>query len=148
MNVWLDDIIISSCLLVEYAGFIHAHLEGNHPDYLKLAPFKLMIEDIRVWGRSRACHTLHLGGGRGAKEDSLFYFKAGMSKRRHAFCVSKWIVDPSRYEELVSERHEYARVNHLRFEPGEYFPAYRAPFGTFDASSVAASEQERVLVEA
>jgi hypothetical protein len=143
VHVWSGNLIISSAIFIEYDGILHAHLEGNHPEYLKQGPFKLMVDELRLWGRQRGDRGLHLGGGRGGQEDSLFLFKAGLSKKRHPFFVARWIVDPSRYEWLVQERRREADASDLALDTGSYFPAYRAPLAC--APPPAASEPETVL---
>jgi hypothetical protein len=66
--------------------------------------------------------VLHLGGGRGGAEDSLFRFKAGFSDRRHAFATWRWVVRPEAYERLCAARRAAGGPE----PPAGFFPAYRA----------------------
>ena len=68
---------------------------------------------------------MHLGGGVGAAEDSLFNFKAGFSQKRHAFSCWKWVVNEGAYDEIASSVREHQRLAGLRPSASNYFPAYR-----------------------
>lgn len=69
---------------------------------------------------------LHLGGGVGAKTDSLFYFKSGFSDRRHEASVWRWVVLPGIYKELCDRRMHWYRKNDANAASAGYFPAYRS----------------------
>ena len=106
-------------LLTEVEGIVQFHLAGSAGEYLKLAPSKLMFESAIAWAKAAGNRVLHLGGGVGARPDSLFQFKAGFSGLRSRFQTWRIVCDDSRYSELV-------RAVHPSGQAGEdYFPAYR-----------------------
>ena len=118
------DTVAAACLFTELDGNVQAHLAGTNEDLRHLSPLKVLLDDARSWARDRGDHVLHLGGGRGGQEDSLFAFKARFSRRRHAFHTGRWILEPRLYRELVAAR---GRALGSCDPKGErFFPAYRA----------------------
>jgi pyridoxal phosphate-dependent aminotransferase EpsN len=106
-------------------GIVQYHLGGTRDEFLKLSPMTLIFDTVRLWANEIGAREFHLGGGVGAKEDTLFRYKAGFSERRHNFATWRWIVAPEVYSELCERR---ARMNVLQgLEPAsaDYFPAYR-----------------------
>lgn len=108
-------------------GIIQYHLGGTASDSLKDAPMKLLFDEVRLWGTTRGAWVFHLGGGVGAKEDSLFSFKAGFSERRHTFAVWRWVRDRELYESLVARRRGWTTEQGMDDAAGDFFPAHRAP---------------------
>ena len=119
--------VAAAVLVSEYRGIVQYLFGGVENEFYTISPLKLLLEDVRKWGSSRGNSVLHLGGGRGGHEDSLFYFKAGFSPRRHPFYTGRWILDPDRYRWLSEERTKQARVLAKNLDLN-FFPAYRAPF--------------------
>ena len=108
-------------------GVIQYHLGGTHSDFFRMAPTKLLFDTVRCWGSECGLKVLHLGGGLGGTEDSLYRFKEGFSKRTHDFQLWNWVLDQKKYGEL-----EMLRRKQLQGEGGlsideNYFPSYRAP---------------------
>ncbi len=108
-------------------GIVQYHLSGASEEYAKLAPTKLLIDEVRRWAAGRRATVFHLGGGVGSRQDSLFAFKAGFSKRRHTFSVWTWVRDPEAYEQLVAARSRFLAGRGERAVSSTYFPAYRSP---------------------
>ncbi|MGQ9708508.1 MAG: GNAT family N-acetyltransferase [bacterium] len=106
---------------------IQAHLSATHPAWRELGPSKLMHDEERIWGNTQGASVFHLGGGRGAREDTLFLFKAGFSDRRHEFRVWRWVVEPGVYERLCRAKEEWNRHQGLISTEPDFFPAYRSP---------------------
>jgi len=79
---------------------------------------KLIIDAMRKMGTERMCKYLHLGGGVGNKEDSLFKFKAGFSDSWHSFKIWKYIVNHEIYQLL--DKKQKTQLNN------EFFPEYRS----------------------
>ena len=123
--VRVNDTVAAAGLFTEFQGIVQAHLIASDEIYRPLSPAKLLLDDARRWARQRGNSTLHLGGGRGASEDSLLRFKSEFSPRRHVFHTGRWILDGSRYRELCAAH--LARVSDPRALDQEFFPAYRAP---------------------
>jgi hypothetical protein len=108
-------------------GIVQYHLSGVRSEYQKLAPTKLLIDEVRRWANEHEAIVFHLGGGLGSQEDSLFQFKAGFTDRRHEFCVWRWVVEPEVYGNLCSAKEEWNRRSGLVSAGPDYFPAYRSP---------------------
>ena len=99
-------------------GVIQYHLGATASDYLRIAPIKLLFDEVRKWGNRNGARIFHLGGGVGSEEDSLLQFKLGFSRTTHRFRVWQWIVMPETYRELTES---------TGVQSESYFPAYRAP---------------------
>ena len=83
---------------------------------------ELVLDFARNWAKDRGNDVLHLGGGVGSRNDSLFEFKAGFSKTRHDFVTWHLVFMPDVYDDLEKKRDSI-------LGPAEdvgYFPAYRA----------------------
>ncbi len=71
----------------EYAQY---HLGAVAESHAKCSPLKQVIDVARREFVARNCSVLHLGGGLGGDEDSLFHFKSGFSKLRRPFHTWYW----------------------------------------------------------
>jgi hypothetical protein len=110
-----DGGVAAAGLFTGTRGIAQFHLSGTAERYRKQAPSKLMLEEAIFWARAAGNHTLHLGGGLGAKQDSLFEFKAGFSPLRARF--ETW--------RIVCDRARYAALAPAEAAAADYFPAYR-----------------------
>ena len=119
--------VVAAGIFTEYHGIVQAHLVGTDDAYRRLSPLKVLLDDARRWARRRGNRVLHLGGGRGGREDSLFAFKARFSDRRHDFHTGRWILDRAAYDELVVNRTRDNGGRHGVAPDPSWFPAYRAP---------------------
>lgn len=115
------DVVVAAGLFTEYDGLVQAHLVGTDERARALSPLKVLLDDARRWARSRGGTALHLGGGHGGREDTLFGFKKRFSARRHAFHTGRWVLDPRAYREASDAHSAIAGLS-----PNGYFPAYRA----------------------
>jgi hypothetical protein len=71
-----------------------------------------------LWGNSNGYKSLHLGGGVGSKEDSLYKFKSAFNRNEtNRFCIGKKIFNEDDYLKLVSLRGADSN--------GSFFPQYR-----------------------
>ena len=111
-----DGSVAAGGLFTEVQGTVQYHLGGTAGSYCKQAPSKLMMESAILWSKASGNRILHLGGGLGARPDSLFQFKAGFSRLRSRFETWRIVCDAGRYNEI-------ARA--LESPAGDYFPAYR-----------------------
>lgn len=111
-------------LFVETGPFVQYHLSGTDEAFRKERPTKLMLHFVRGWAKERGARWLHLGGGVGGMEDSLFKFKAGFSKERTPFYTLRMMTDPERY-------HALSKAKHPELDPtttlAGFFPLYRRP---------------------
>ncbi|MEZ0231144.1 MAG: hypothetical protein ACAI25_21185, partial [Planctomycetota bacterium] len=91
--------------------------------FLRVAPSKLVLSCARDWVKEAGCRVLNLGGGLGARRDSLFHYKMGFSRVTAEFATFRMVLDEVRYAALV----EAALGGSLPRETDqEFFPAYRA----------------------
>lgn len=104
-------------------GIIHYLLAGTDARYRKLAPMKLLLDTVRMWGNRLGAHTLHLGGGVGARRDGLYEFKMGFGGREHSYKAWRHVVNREIYRELCAQAHDIASCE----IDGAFFPAYRHP---------------------
>jgi hypothetical protein len=120
-----DGAICSAALFILTNEIMQYHLSGSDPAYAAYSPSKVVIDEARLWGTSSGARYLHLGGGVGSRQDTLFQFKAGFSSTRHKFAVWKCVVFPGLYTELVQARIRWATELGLDVSHS-YFPQYRA----------------------
>ncbi len=104
-------------------GIIQYHLAGTATDYRKLAPMKLLLDYVRDWGNEINTSTLHLGGGLGAKRDSLYDFKMGFGSVEHTYSAWRMVIDAEIYRELCQD----AQIMIDKTLDNTYFPIYRSP---------------------
>jgi hypothetical protein len=123
----LADEVICGAFFLLCNGIVQAHLGGTKTEYLRLAPIKLVIDTARSWAAEQGAQVLHLGGGVGAREDSLFRFKTGFSDCRHEFTVWSWVLLPEVYEQLCRARSRWNEQTGSAPVSSDYFPAYRCP---------------------
>ena len=121
------DQIIAGGLFTLCAGIVQYHLGATRDAFLKLSPMGLVIDTARLWGNEQGAQVLHLGGGVGSREDSLFCFKAGFSERRHRFETWRWVIAPELYQGLGEERVRSNELTGVEAISAGYFPAYRCP---------------------
>jgi hypothetical protein len=122
-----DGEVISAGLFTSCEGIVQYHLGGTRDTALKLSPMVLLLETVRRWANENGAHTFHLGGGVGAKSDSLFQFKAKFSRQRHKFATWRWIVRPEAYRELSERKQVWNSKQGLKPISPSFFPAYRCP---------------------
>ncbi len=112
---------LAAALLFTLRGHIaQAHLTGINPAFHALSPLKCLLEGVADIARDLGATLLHLGAGRGGKEDSLYKFKSRFSSLRHEFFVGRWVLDETAYHALV-DSHAADAIHSAGF-----FPAYRA----------------------
>ncbi len=121
----VDGRVAAAGLFTVCDGIVQAHLGGFRQQYASISPARLVDDTARRWAVEAGARVLHLGGGVGGREDSLFQYKAGFSDRRHVFTTWRWVVDPIAYERLCRD-HVRSRAAGGQ-PPDDYFPAYRWP---------------------
>ncbi len=110
-------------LFVETCGLVQYHFSGTNPRFIHEHPTKLMLHFVRTWARTQGLRRMHLGGGLGGEEDSLFKFKAGFSTDLHCFRTLRVVCDEHAYSRLVRSTHPHADPQ----DHSGYFPLYRKP---------------------
>lgn len=117
--LYLEDEITSGAFVTFSNNIMQFHLAATNNKYLQEGPMKLLIDEASLVGRENNMSYLHLGGGVGGSEDSLFDFKAGFSDMILSFKTWRFISDPEAYDRLVRERWGNQIVR------SDFFPLYR-----------------------
>ena len=114
-----DGLVIAAAIMLMANGYMNYHLSGSLREYANLAPTNLLLYEAALWGCANGCKTMHMGGGVGSREDSLFSFKKSFYRHDDLtrFCIGKKIMDPQQYDVLVQLRGDCAEST--------YFPQYR-----------------------
>lgn len=107
-------------------GLVQYHLGGTRSEALPHSPMALLLDAVRLWAHGRGARVFHLGGGVGARADSLFHFKAKLSPMRNQFATWRWILNRDVYETLSAKHAGELLIAELEPASG-FFPAYRAP---------------------
>ncbi len=115
--------MVSSGIFTVCSGIVQYHLSGNSFGGQGSDGSKLLLHGVRQWAREHGSTHFHLGGGVGARNDSLFLFKSGFSSGRAQFHTWRLIVDAAAYQRLCQ------RWELLNRQPADapegFFPAYR-----------------------
>ena len=110
---------ISGSLFTRCNGIVQPHLSATRNDYLRWSPLKLVWDCIRENAIKKNDKWLHLGGGVGGADDSLFQFKAQFSDLRFSFKTWRYIHNEEAYAQLIS--HKYPNL----IPQSSFFPLYR-----------------------
>ena len=115
----LEGKIIAASIILAANGKLNYHLSGSLREYQSLAPTNLILYETALWGSDNGYKTLHLGGGVGSREDSLYKFKKAFNRGEPCqFSIGKKIFDLEKYNELTDMRNDLTDSG--------YFPKYRA----------------------
>ena len=115
--------IIAMAIMLFSNGYMHYHLSGSLVEYRNMAPTNLLLYEAALWGCSKGLKLLHLGGGVGSGEDSLYVFKMSFNKNsNYQFSISKDIFDEEKYKELVAIRKGCDESFNME---SSFFPLYR-----------------------
>lgn len=119
-TVYLGDTAIASSIMLYAGKYMNYHLSGQFFDYRRYAGTNMILYEAAKWGCEHGYEWLHLGGGLGAQEGSLYDFKKSFYKKGEdkMFHVGRKILNPQLYDELVNMRGELPESN--------FFPRYRA----------------------
>lgn len=116
--------IIAMSIMLFANKQMHYHLSGSVLEYRNLAPSNLLLYKAALWGCEQGYKTLHLGGGVGSGEDTLYKFKAAFNRESdYLFSIAKMIFDQEKYEALVEER---AKRDPEFNKESRFFPLYRS----------------------
>ena len=119
-TAYLGDVAIASSIMLYSGKFMNYHLSGQLFDYRRYAGTNMILYEAAKWGCAHGYEWLHLGGGLGAQEGSLYDFKKSFYKKGDdkQFYIGRIILNPELYEKLVSMRGDLLDDN--------FFPRYRA----------------------
>ena len=107
--------LLASVLCFAAKPWLHYHLGASSDEGRRLGASNLVLYEAASWGRAQGYELLHLGGGVGGQEDSLFEFKRRFDPdAEREFAIGKAIHDEAAYGELA----DGAPLD-------GFFPAYR-----------------------
>ena len=116
-----EEKIISMSMMLFSNDQMHYHLSASDKHFQHLAPTNLLLFEAACWGVENGYKTLHLGGGLGSQEDSLYKFKKAFNKESETnFSVGRKIFSKEKYNNLVNIN---KKINSQ--EDKKYFPEYR-----------------------
>lgn len=121
----LNDEIFCGSLFFTNGKIIQYHLSGSYSQHLKYSGQKVIIEHVCMWGKENNFSWLHLGGGLGAKQDTLLESKLGFAKTCRTFKIMEMIVCTERYQELLQKKQAWEKSNNYLPVDENYFPGYR-----------------------
>jgi lipid II:glycine glycyltransferase (peptidoglycan interpeptide bridge formation enzyme) len=117
LDAVLDGEPVASQLLLATPPFLHYHLGAASERGYEVGASKLLFLEAARYGAANGFAELHLGGGLGGREDSLWEFKHRLTPAPgREFWLGK----------LVHDAAEYRRLGGADSASG-FFPAYRAP---------------------
>jgi hypothetical protein len=125
MLLLADGQLIDGNVMLSTGTVLQAHLAGTRTRYLPHAS-RLFFHEAFRWAQLQGFEVLHLGGGVGAKEDSVLRFKQGFSLQQHPFRSLRVVVDPGCYRRLTLMR----PVGSVVDDGTGFFPSYRIPSGS------------------
>jgi len=111
--------VIGGSLFTRCNGIVQPHLSATRNEYLRWSPLKLVWDCIRKDALEKNEKWLHLGGGVGGADDSLFQFKAQFSNLRFSFKTWRYIHNQEAYAQLISQKYPN------RIPQSSFFPLYR-----------------------
>jgi hypothetical protein len=111
--------VVCTLVVVVDGPFGHAQVTGVSDRHFRLSPLTTTVAAAADLAQRRGARWLHLGGGRGAREDSLFDFKRRIGEVLRPYYVGRWVLDVDAYEDLCASAHTDVVANPPQF------PAYR-----------------------
>ena len=110
--------VLASALCFATLPWLHYHLGATSERGRALGASNLLFYEAACWARDLGYERFHLGGGVGAREDSLLTFKRRFDPSGDLleFAVGKAVHDPGAYRELTGRAAD---------DLGGFFPAYR-----------------------
>lgn len=112
---------VATAIFVFSGDIIQYHLAGTDQDYLRVAPIKYLLDEMRIYGTEQGYKYLHLGGGTSSNpEDPLLRFKRGFSKNMTQFTTFKSIFNEKVYTDLSK-----TCADENKDFDSNYFPLYR-----------------------
>ena len=114
--------IISMSIIIFANKYIHYHLSTSDRKYQSLSATNLLLYEVACWGCENGFKYLHLGGGLGGNEDSLYKFKKAFNKNQETvFSIGKKIFDLDKYDYLLDLRSRDSNF----VSKTSFFPQYR-----------------------
>lgn len=104
-------------MFVKTNDIIQYHLSGTRSKFMKIAPSRLLLDEMRILGTEEGYKHFNLGGGYNSQEDALFDFKSSFSNETRIWNIWNYIVEKEIYDQLTEKS---------QAPESDFFPAYRA----------------------
>ncbi len=115
--------VVAAGIFLRHESVLQFHLSGSRTELKHLSPARVMVDHMRRWATANGVRSFHLGGGLGARKDSLFEFKAGFSPLRATFWTWRLITSGKLFQRAVA--HAEARSGRAIDPQAPFFPPYR-----------------------
>lgn len=138
-TVTSPDGIPAAGLFSECGGIVQYLFSGKDESGAHPHATKLLMVQVRDWAKQRGNKVMHLGGGVGARSDSLSQFKRGFSRLMRPFHTWRWVVDSDRHQEAVLAWEQHTGL--AADDAQGYFPPYRKVISEPDPSRLPSGEQ-------
>ena len=117
-----DGTVASATLFFANGDIVEYHLGGTMQEARHAAASKLIFDAAIPHFQRSGAKYLHIGGGYGSAEDSLFRFKSGFSRDLFTYSTIRLICDQDVYAQL-SRKKETEAGEKLA---ADFFPLYRS----------------------
>lgn len=113
----LDGITYAQALCLTSAPWLHYHLGASSDEGRQAGASTYLLAQAALWAQEQQMTRLHLGGGVGGREDSLFAFKQRFAPGQVLRCqIARHVHLPDQYLRLS---------NMTALDTDGFFPAYR-----------------------
>jgi hypothetical protein len=120
-----DGEILCASLFTRVDGLLQYHLSGTRAEFIRRAPSKLLLAQMREWARERGIRRFHLGGGYGSGRDALFEFKHRFRGESLTFRTVSIVHDADKFRQECEAWK--GRAHAPLAGPEGFFPPYRVP---------------------
>jgi hypothetical protein len=114
--VYHEDKMVAGAIFITQGDHMYYMFSGSILGVSHYPAMKLILDQLIRENLNNGKKLLHLGGGLGGKQDSLYQFKYGFGKVILPFYTTQWILMPEVYNRLSA---------HVLTETG-FFPKYRS----------------------
>lgn len=85
-------------------GMVDVADGGQATDHVDASPLKLADWQTLLWALDNDMHTVHLGGGRAGREDTLVRYKLALGGRPLYDCTWRLVLDAERFDKRCAEQ--------------------------------------------
>jgi hypothetical protein len=121
-----EDDLVAAAMFFDSPIAVQYHLSAAARGTGPASPTRLLLDYARRYFKEKGRIRMHLGGGVGSSEDSLFKFKASFSDGRATFETWRAITSPKRYEAAMAAWTDRTGEPAPADAAG-WFPGYRRP---------------------
>ncbi|NCW13266.1 MAG: GNAT family N-acetyltransferase [Chitinophagia bacterium] len=115
-TVYCDGKMVAGAIFVTEGDHMYYMFSGSIIGASPFPAMKLILDEVIRENLQKDKKLLHLGGGLGGKQDTLYQFKNGFGKVILPFYTTQWILIPEIYEKLST---------HISSQES-FFPKYRS----------------------